>query len=396
MSLYYANSYVTICAGSSKCYDGFLQVHNECENHPGSGVPKDLLKLPYLCPDGKIGTVYFREQSPYFLSWEPISRRAWTLQEQLLSPRVLLYGSRILWQCHTVQHSDGGVEDWSFDLRASDHQKLLLDPRRDNRAGRKDSQDDESLREVMDISDVWYRAISGFSSRKLTFPEDKLPAISGVATVFSKLSGDEYVAGLWRSQLLRELMWSTYPELRLIRPAAWRAPSWSWASVDNDITFSRLPPKDATPLARIISCSATPRSAISPFTQISEASLEIEGVVMVLRRDVVGNFLERENCAPVPEGKGHDFRRWLMNVSAKRHEVETWEPPENIALLPLFSQPILPLDDQQVVDENIVTVSGLVLDKRDGDVYERIGSFTTLKMRDVSNLETRGKRVKII
>ena len=204
MSLYYKNAYVTICAGGESCNQGFLQIHDECEQHPGLGVTKHLLKLSYLCPDETVGTVYFYEESPYFLSWEPISRRAWTFQERLLSPRVLIYGSRLLWQCHSAQHSDGGVEDWSFDTSASDYRRLQINfTKVDESSKKQPPKTDISSVQYIDSSNdpfgSWYRAVHEFSRRQLTFPEDKLSAIAGFATEFSKLSGDEYLAGLWRS-----------------------------------------------------------------------------------------------------------------------------------------------------------------------------------------------------
>jgi hypothetical protein len=34
---------------------------------------------------------------------EPINSRAWTFQEELISPRLLIYASHTLqWQCHTL------------------------------------------------------------------------------------------------------------------------------------------------------------------------------------------------------------------------------------------------------------------------------------------------------
>jgi hypothetical protein len=83
----------------------------------------------------------------------------------------------------------------------------------------------------------------------LTFPEDKLPAFSGMADHFSHLLAMEvdvldqgrqgldvsrerltYVCGLWKEDLLRGLVWrSIYPASKTIN---YRAPSWSWAAVE--------------------------------------------------------------------------------------------------------------------------------------------------------------------
>jgi hypothetical protein len=204
---YYQNSYVTISAGmAGKATDGFLQIRDECEKHPGRGLAKDLLSMPYMAPDKSISKIYFREESVYRLSGEPVCRRAWTLQERVLSPRVLIYGSRLVWQCNTCQKSDGGVEDWSYDLRASDHRRLHLQFKQLIRSDSHEIAEDPAVNFTTpssDISELWYRYVQEYSYLELSNPEDKLPALSGLAIEINKPTGDEYLYGLWRSQLLR-------------------------------------------------------------------------------------------------------------------------------------------------------------------------------------------------
>jgi len=45
----------------------------------------------------------------------PSRARGWTLQECLLSARILSYGTKLIWYCRNTRHCDGGSEDWSFD-----------------------------------------------------------------------------------------------------------------------------------------------------------------------------------------------------------------------------------------------------------------------------------------
>jgi hypothetical protein len=54
----------------------------------------------------------------------------------------------------------------------------------------------------------WYKAIERYSHRELTFENDRLSAISGLAEVFTKHNSDEYVAGLWKGDLISGLCWS--------------------------------------------------------------------------------------------------------------------------------------------------------------------------------------------
>jgi hypothetical protein len=49
-----------------------------------------------------------------------------------------------------------------------------------------------------------------------------------------------YLAGLWEARLEEGLRWAVDPQSRVrSRPAVYRAPSWSWASIDADIMFSQ-------------------------------------------------------------------------------------------------------------------------------------------------------------
>ncbi len=64
----------------------------------------------------------------------------------------------------------------------------------------------------------------------MTKETDKLLAISGLAMYFYKVTGDTYYAGLWKRDLFRALRWQYYYALTVLRPSAYIAPSWSWAS----------------------------------------------------------------------------------------------------------------------------------------------------------------------
>ncbi|KXH66128.1 HET domain-containing protein [Colletotrichum salicis] len=70
-------------------------------------------------------------------------------------------------------------------------------------------------------------------TRKLTVSNDKFSALSGLARTFSSALGDEYVAGFWKNDLVRGMLWQTV--MQPSTPKGWRAPSWSWASSDAEI-----------------------------------------------------------------------------------------------------------------------------------------------------------------
>lgn len=92
------------------------------------------------------------------------------------------------------------------------------------------------------MSEAWRDVIVSYTSyRELTKSADKLPALSGIVSLFQETTGDEYLAGLWKNDLAHGLMWrlGSYSGPG---PVPWklfpeRAPSWSWARWDGSITF---------------------------------------------------------------------------------------------------------------------------------------------------------------
>lgn len=354
MADYYRNAYVTICAAAARCSDGFLAVHDECNEHPNKGVARDLLQLPYCVPGEGIGTLYFREECHYCLSDEPISARAWTLQERILSPRSLTYGSRLVWQCNQHQTSEGGSEDWSFDLRSSGHRRLQLDfahtVQHMTLEGGPTSikGEDRDLQQAALVEDCWHRIVEEYSLRLHSDPSDKLPAISAVATDVGRLTGDTYVAGLWCGRLLWELMWHTRPELGILRHEPWCAPTWSWASLRNKVSYRDAVPHNARPVAEVVTCGATPTSMNAPFGSVKSATLVVRAPVVHLAGahvDSVEKKLQQENqmVALSDEDGGLGFRREFLNLlfiprmAGKPDIRSVWEKPEKVSLLALFA-----------------------------------------------------------
>jgi hypothetical protein len=74
--------------------------------------------------------------------------------------------------------------------------------------------------------------VRGYSQTDLTFPGDKLIALSGIAKYIMPLVNAKYVAGMWQEHLEKTLLWRVYGLIPSSRPVEYRAPSWSWASID--------------------------------------------------------------------------------------------------------------------------------------------------------------------
>jgi hypothetical protein len=82
----------------------------------------------------------------------------------------------------------------------------------------------------------WYQVVAEYSGRNLTYATDRLLAVSSLAHEMGRILDDAYVAGLWRQDLVRGLLWATLRHMnhdyrRAHPPMLYVAPSWSWASV---------------------------------------------------------------------------------------------------------------------------------------------------------------------
>lgn len=211
----------------------------------------------------------------------PVNVRGWVLQERLLAPRVLHFckGS-IAWECGGFTRAEGHPTGLPrFRLQ---HDKILpevslkgLDPFRHGKDLRKvrlgdSNEPDPHIPERHRYGfELWARVVEMYSRMNLTMAKDKLIALSGIAQLMSTniIGSNEvparYVAGLWYNYLESQLLWRVEPTFTRHnrtfhqpgrRPQEFRAPSFSWASVDaqksacgqpgNGITYGEVTDQD--------------------------------------------------------------------------------------------------------------------------------------------------------
>lgn len=157
----------------------------------------------------------------------PLLARAWVYQERLISPRTIHYtANELVWECREellCECSTCGT-DKIFPMPKVSHQDLFMAP---------------SV-EVSEVMRRWNVIVHEYSGLDLSFAEDRLPAISGIARQmhgsFKHLLGN-YVAGLWTQTILDSISWQLSLAPRA-RPHPKFAPTWSWASVDGCVYIS--------------------------------------------------------------------------------------------------------------------------------------------------------------
>jgi hypothetical protein len=281
----YRHAYVTICAmASPSCHIGFLE-----RNPPSISVPfqsrvdpvtrgfynirlfgpSPLGQKPY--DDGE-----FDDEDNTFeesVSEQKWARRGWTFQESMLSRRKLYFGShQLVFSCSHHSTSETGADRLSNGL---EHFPVYLGPRHDR----------------------WLELVEGFGSLDLTYNADRLPAISGMARLMGHGAAD-YYAGHWRQSLLPSLCWSrdgavvsaeAVKERILASPGAthlYVAPSWSWATRKQAISFLTSPEDDVKSEVDSITCWTTP-AGLDPFGRVKDGLLTVRGKLLPVGSPII-------------------------------------------------------------------------------------------------------------
>jgi hypothetical protein len=184
----YRHAILTIAASTSdNVQSGFLgasPMHHGC-------------RLPVCLSDGSDGEIGFIVRQAPIWEGKPLSTPAWILQEFLLSPRILLYGEgEVRWQCQT-EHLKPLVESHIY--YTPPFQRLP------NEVFRRSRTSAAKLRTPQ--AEIWGSLIVEYSQRKLTIPEDRLPAILGIAKELERTWEDQFLAGMRKSSLVNHLGW---------------------------------------------------------------------------------------------------------------------------------------------------------------------------------------------
>lgn len=225
MATIYKNAAITLAAGTAeRASDGFL---DNAGSKPAVYLPESKFAIP-VEEQGKMGTVYLSAE-PYEPD-HPLDKRGWTLQEFMLSSRMLIFSDyQLLWQCKEVE-----LRSVTGDSRGMEYQQPLeslpwtvFDEEAEPRFGTSDT---EKLY-------IWKTIILQYTERDLSDPNDRLRAVSGITTELEKLWRDTNIWGLWRKWFISLLTWYKVEIHRVDKRNLSRAPSWSWASLDGRINY---------------------------------------------------------------------------------------------------------------------------------------------------------------
>ncbi|KAJ4354629.1 uncharacterized protein N0V89_006366 [Didymosphaeria variabile] len=188
-----------------------------------------------------------------FFDFFPISRRAWVYQERLLSARVVHFaGAEVNWECNSARncecgkissgaeilpdkmHFAGSLAELNGKFSGQDGEAPLAIRNETNRSPDYSTFSPSLLQSPQWGQSIkaWRQAVKQYAQLNLTFPKDRFPALAGIARMWDPQYQSQYLAGLWRPSIHLDLLWLVYKPCR--RPSEWRAPTWSWASLEHE------------------------------------------------------------------------------------------------------------------------------------------------------------------
>ncbi|KAJ5125436.1 hypothetical protein N7526_007613 [Penicillium atrosanguineum] len=184
----------------------------------------------------------------------PLAMHGWNILERILAPRIVHFTKQqLIWECASgyqfeaaklVGDQDLGPKDNAFDKSDMQRyvQRTLQQLPVETEIGR-----DEASKESVARLKTWTQNVNALSWGKFEDPSDKLPVIGRIALVMNDGTLGDYLAGIWSNHVVSGLSWGRMFSLLTPTPE-YRAPTWSWASVDGPVTIDNVQADD-TPVS---------------------------------------------------------------------------------------------------------------------------------------------------
>ncbi|KAI1115763.1 heterokaryon incompatibility protein-domain-containing protein [Nemania sp. NC0429] len=176
----------------------------------------------------------------------PLTKRAWVLQEQILSNRLIHFtNEQMYFQCHDeLESEDGTICDKGFNslqgtARVSEGEIGM---------GKRD------FSKPIAAIGTWWSWVTEYSSRALTFHKDRMAAIAGIVKYYGDRTAQEPILGLWKDTIWYDLGWHVESDLASIshdHPYISNIPRWSWLSIQPSITVDYLTGLDEQKMSQL-------------------------------------------------------------------------------------------------------------------------------------------------
>lgn len=249
----------------------------------------------------------------------PLNSRGWVVQERCLAPKQLSFAEyRVYWECPEIRASEdypNGLPQgvWDDDMITS---RPTVKPRL-------------NFDNTYDLRRAWCSLVETYSSCKLTQRSDKMVALAGMAGEFRRMTGDVYLAGLWKTDLDKQLCWSyslnhDIDDRRLrISGIHYNAPTWSWTSLDCPISTDYSYFDQNSQRVRLISIEHVSVDTKNPtkLVDFTSGELQMQAIALtgyitlsededsIRSREFVPHFTDPAKIGPISEV--NDFLEWM-------------------------------------------------------------------------------------
>lgn len=245
-----------------------------------------------------------------------LSARGWVYQERILSRRIVhFFREELVWSCYGQQRCECRMMAGASSFGA--FRRLLSTP----------GSEAELLRE-------WPSFVEEYTHRRLTVASDRLPAISGLASLVDEHLPDSgidgrYLSGIWGEDMEYSLLWMSDHEKAedpVKRFERTYAPSWAWSSVNGPIkyiarhldqfTTRKSGGDEIDPVLKVTSAGGL-QSRPSPGIQPSVSFVKVTGQIMPVEYDLEHKTLR-------PAGVPHDGR------ALRREPIVVFDVPSEV------------------------------------------------------------------
>lgn len=224
---------------------------------------------------------------------EPLSRSAWAFQERVLARRVLHFTrDQLRFECvggeFGMMSEDGTCSPLPrfFHLpNRLENAVLSPDPMqlKDTVTGQ------VSVAKVTSIMEMWSAILFWCSGLDLADPSDRLPAMAQTARAFREMvqlrgTDSDYLAGIWRSNLIDGLMWGSMNDLPNFRSTEIQdgTPSWSWASVTGPVTNILWTSGNYSLIGEVIEAHADVADPAKPFGRVTGGFIKLRAPIIAV------------------------------------------------------------------------------------------------------------------
>lgn len=295
--------------------------------------------------------------------------RAWVVQERLLAPRMLHFGGgQLWWQCAEeplLCEKDMGSPQRSTCTSINHVRPAGIDEYQ----GR--------------LHELWNGAMNVYSRCGLTMPHtDKHRAIQGIGDRIATLTGDNFMEGFFWSQLPRALCWQVSHAVsqdrdRLGRAQRYRAPSWSWVSMDCELYFdAALDRSRAGELLAAAVCITSSGARKQDSRRFLVCIGKILSLCWLLREKDLQARLNFASCSGT-----------LLCV-LDDPDADTYVQSADLVFLPIV---------REIDEEPLPSISGLVLSKCSDGTWARVGmSYSGSYENDVILQELRATTATVL